>query len=400
MADGVMPQPPAFATIRRLSPSRYVALTQCALREAWAASRAPALLPARPGARPGTVAHTLLENAGRGKISGQGADAVRAEWDRLIAEVEGRMRSSWLERPLVPLRASVRDYEVRRLRAEAQAARIAAEPALIDADVAYAGGAGGAGAAAVEMPVATKDGRAGGIIDRVRETADGPVLVDYKSGAIVADGGEMTVAQEGYRVQLKLYAALYAETTGRWPVRLELAPPDGPPTMVPFTADECRTLLADALTTLDHTNATISRLVAAPSGSGERDVLANPHPSACGWCQYRPACMAYRRARHESSGTVGGAAWPVDVWGKITARRVLHGGQVGLGVRDDGGKETQIRALSTADDRHPALAEVRVGDPIAIFNLDGRHAPHMLTERAITVLYRYPSRAQVAGGPS
>jgi len=97
---------------------------------------------------------------------------------------------------------------------------------------------------------------------------------------------------------------------------------------------------------------------------------------------------------------VGGAAWPVDVWGKITARRVLHGGQVGLGVRDDGGKETQIRALSTADDRHPALAEVRVGDPIAIFNLDGRHAPHMLTERAITVLYRYPSRAQVAGGPS
>ncbi len=395
MADGVMPQPPAFATIQRLSPSRYVALTQCALREAWAASRAPALLPARPVARLGSVAHKLLENAARGKIIGQGADAVRTEWDRLIDEVEGRMRSSWLERPLVPLRTSVRDYEVRRLRAEAQAARIAAEPALTDADSAYAVGAGGDGtgaaAVAVEMPVATKDGRAGGIIDRVRETADGPVLVDYKSGAIVADGGEMTVAQEGYRVQLKLYAALYAETVGRWPVRLELAPPDGLPTIVPFTPNECRKLLDDALTALGHTNATISRLVAAPSGSGGRDVLASPHPSACGWCQYRPACTAYRRARHESPSKVGGTAWPVDVWGEITARRVLHSGQVGLGVRDEDGEETQIRALRTEDDRHPALSEVRVGDPIAIFNLDGRHAPHMLSERPMTVLYRYPT---------
>jgi len=385
MVPGVLPAAPAVTPISRLSPSQYGVLMDCTLRASWAAAREPALLPTPPAARLGSAIHALLEEAGRG-ILGVDAGAVGAAWDRLVAGVEGRMGASWLERALVPLRASVRGYDIRRIRAEDRAARVAAE-AMSRPHT--AGGTGGG--TSVEVWVRTRDGRVGGSIDRVRETAEGPVLLDYKSGAILEQGREATV-KKSYQAQLILYAALYAQTFGHWPVRLEIVPLEGPSVEIPYTPDEGQTFLAEAVAVLERADAAIAHAIAASARPHAEQWLANPHPTACGTCPYRPVCRAYHGARANRVGS----EWPVDVWGRVAAIRPLGNGRVGLDLESDGGVPARVRAL-TPGDRHPALAFLQPGDRTALYNLDGRHAPHALSETPLTVLYRYPE-ARTGGG--
>jgi len=375
---GVLPAAPTATPISRLSPSQYAVLTDCTLHASWAAAREPALLPTPPAARLGSAIHALLEEAGRGTL-GVDAGAVGVAWDRLVAGVEGRMGASWLERALVPLRASVKGYDIRRIRAEGSAARLAVE-AMSRPHT--AGGTGGG--TSVEVWVGTRDGRVGGSIDRVRETAEGPVLLDYKSGAILEKGREATV-KESYRAQLVLYAALYAQTFGRWPVRLEIVPLEGASVEVPYTPDEGQAFLAEAVAVLGRADEAIARAAASSARPHAEQWLANPHPTACGICPYRPVCRAYHGARTDRVG----AEWPADAWGRVVAIRPLGNGRVGLDLESDGGTPARVRAL-TPGDRHPTLALLQPGDRAALYNLDGRHAPHALGETPLTVLYRYP----------
>lgn len=383
MMPGVLPVTPNATPISRLSPSQYGVLTECALRASWSAAREPALLPAPPTARLGSAIHALLEEAGRGILGDCDAKTVRAAWDRLVAAVEGRMNASWLERSLVPLQVSVRDYDVRRIRAERKAATLASEAPLRskarglgeDSSEAHA-------SASFETWVASRDGSVGGYIDRVRETPDGPVLVDYKSGTITEKGTEATV-KESYQTQLKLYAALYAETFGQWPVGLEIVPMEGMSQAVLFAPDACLTLLNETHETLVRINRAIAQSAGAARRTQADEWLANPHPLACNSCPYRPVCGAYHRARPGDDNE-----WPVDVWGRVASIQPLGNNRTGLTLVSESGATMRVRSLCRSSDRHPALGHIKTGDHIAAYNLDGRHASHTFAETSLTVLYR------------
>src|SRR5260221_6908410 len=88
---GILPAPPLFGSLRRVVPSRLTRLAACALREVFSAGGQTPLLPSPPGAVLGTVAHKLLEKAGRGEFTGWSKEAIYDEWDRLVAGVEARM---------------------------------------------------------------------------------------------------------------------------------------------------------------------------------------------------------------------------------------------------------------------------------------------------------------------
>jgi RecB family exonuclease len=349
----------------------------CALREVWAAARELAALPTTPAAAVGTVAHRLLEEAGRGNFSCVPESAIERRWDELLRRAEAACAESWLNRHLVPLATAVPDFEVRRLQALAAAGALAEAAATARSEEPDQPRGLPSGC---EVPVSTPDGRAGGRIDLVSQTAGGPALKDYKSGAIHARGAATRDLKPEYAIQLKLYAAIYAAMTGTWPERLEVVPIAGPPEEVPFTQEECHHLLLRALQRRDEINAVVGEDAPLQDRTHR---LANPDPSVCGYCPYRPHCPPYRAVLREQRE----AAWPMDVWGQLTDIRLLGNGRRLLTINTSK-DTTYVRGIDPSPGRHPALDTASPGVAIGCYNLRPGGSPTSFTEGPYTTFYR------------
>jgi hypothetical protein len=81
--------------------------------------------------------------------------------------------------------------------------------------------------------------------------------------------------------QLKLYAALYFQMYGIWPITIQIVPVAGAKLEVPFTHEECSKLLDEAAFTLKSLNSIISA-----GGSSIYEVLGTPTPQNCQFCSF------------------------------------------------------------------------------------------------------------------
>ena len=359
-----------------LSPSGYQTLLACGLRYVWEESREPPRLPGSPAARLGTAVHDLLARAGRGLLPPDPI-LVRQAWREAVEAVEGRMRQSWLDRPFVPLRTRVRNYEETRV----AAVRLAVSVAAARRPTPRPGGVEpGAGGLPPEARLTSADGTVSGRIDVALWTPDGAVIRDYKTGDVLDDtegGGRDTKA--GYQLQLKLYAALYADARKAWPVGLELVTLAGETTPVPFTQAECVALFDEARSQAVDLWRRVGEVRA---GRVAIKTLATPG-EACQWCQYRPVCPVYR-PWSESQPPID--LWARDVWGTVrgvsTTRRNLAVVEL-----DAPSGPLHLIDLDPTPDRNPALAGLSPGAPAAVF--DARPVGER-TFKAVdrTVLYR------------
>lgn len=376
---GVLPPAPDLQPLGPISPSRFVGLQSCALREVLAASRTPALLPTAPAARLGSVVHRLLEYAGRGRFVGIGSAAIEARWEELVQASERSAARSWLDRHLLPLSTAIPDYEVRKLRALAGASALAETAALKPAPTEP----GHHQFLGYELAVATPDGQAAGRIDAVIFGENGPIIRDYKSGAIheVGDTGERGI-KEAYSSQLKLYAAIYAAMAGTWPARLELVPVGAEPEPVEFTVGECTSLLASALRLRDRINGIVKSGTSSPAIMAQ---LATPTPTACGHCPYRPLCAPYGDAL--ASG--GNSGWPSDLRGELRGVQALGNGRL-MALLHTADGTFRIRGLDPDPERHPALGQSTPGDRIAAFSLRPAGSTTSFSEGPFSVLYKIP----------
>jgi len=381
-APGVLPPARELHALTSVSPSRATGLASCALREVWAANHAPGLLPTPPAAWLGTVAHRLLEEAGRGMLNGLTPSGIEGRWVELLIDSEKNAARSWLDRYLLPLRVAIPDFEVRKRQAIVRARALAAETSA-------AGPTHKTGAHSrlgFEVAIATPDGHAGGRIDAVIPTPCGPVLRDYKSGAIYErTSGQTKLIKSEFAVQLKVYAAIYARMTGIWPVGLEVLPLVGSAEDVAFTADECERLLEEMLQLRESINAVVDAELPLLT---KMQRLANPSPSVCAYCLYRPHCVPYREASESDAD-----GWPLDIHGQLVEMRTLGNGRMMLTVNVDG-SVVRIRGLDASPERHPAIQEIVSGDAVAAFSLRANGSPSSFMEGRFTVIYRAKSEGE------
>jgi CRISPR/Cas system-associated exonuclease Cas4 (RecB family) len=373
-AEGWLSFEPRVAPMTAISPSRFSSMQACALREVWHSSRIPELLPPSPASRLGSAIHFFLEEAGAGRMA---AEAIDDRWQALIAAAEERMCKNWLERHNVPLRRSVPKFEVRRLQAASRALALImsrkGSPATSSKTEPPRFG--------YEFPVSSADKKVAGKIDAVLPTSDGAVIQDYKSGQIFVDtidGGR--VIKEAIETQLRMYAALYASTAGNWPARLDVVPLHGAAHPVEFDRETAVTLVNAARHLLEATNNKITRL-ADDREQLETD-LAVPSQSSCKYCQYRPGCRAYAKA-----ATIDESGWPADVRGKVVEAITLANSSLGLTVDTEAGT-ARVRGIASDLERHPALADLAIGSPIAVFNLTRTASPMLFAESGATTIYR------------
>jgi CRISPR/Cas system-associated exonuclease Cas4 (RecB family) len=370
---GVIEGQPALLPLRRISPSRFARLKVCALQEIWAASGTPSFLPRNPLAILGTVAHQVLEDAGR-----ENGFVATERWTRRIAALNKELHKSWLEKRLVPLERVVPKYEVLKLRTCARAEQVAAVVKKHRSG-SHVPGIG------FEIWVESKDKCVGGWVDSARQGKTGIELRDFKSGELFEqdDGTERRRLKVGHQVQLKLYAALYFQTYGVWPSTIQIIPLAGAALEVPFTQSECKDLLDEATQTLKSLNASIS-----DQQTVQPETFASPSPQSCRSCGYRPVCSRYQEAI--GSRGLGTNGWPKDAVGRVWDINVLSGGRTNLRVSEAGGKEYMFRSLSSLEGRNPALKEIRRGDVVGMFDAQTPTNRLELSEGVSTVLYKLP----------
>lgn len=369
-APGVLPSSFGAAPVQRISPSRFLGLQSCRLREIWASNRMPALLPMNARAHLGTIVHEILAAAGRGELLSEAE--VENYWAILVNNTEQEMLGSWLERSLVPLRKSVRNYDVDAFRAIGKAMEIAtAQRSRPAAVVEHAKGLG------FELWVHTPDQKVGGFIDHAYKDDVGIVIRDYKSGYIFESDAEHAV-KEAFALQLRFYAALYSFTFARWPARLELTPTQGPSAIVPFDRAQCVNLTHLAENLLDEINAIVFRTIEKHLSPM---TLASPSAETCYDCAYRPNCTAYNQVERKAD-----ARWPLDVFGTVKVVKPLMNGQLVVILETSNGTEA-IRGISPTG-RHPALMSINTGDGLAIFNLQKSFPDGGLQEGLYTTIYR------------
>lgn len=292
------------------------------------------------------------------------------------------MGASALEKRFVPLRDTAPKYEVARLRAEARAGELARKPALGETRA----GEATASPYGYELHVESVDGLIAGRIDRALATERGTVLQDYKSGAIFSlQEGDVREIKAEYALQLRLYAALYYEATGTWPVRLELVPLAGDPQEVSFSQEECLRLLDQGKALLSDVNEKLARV--SDGWDTVEASLATPSAAACRFCSFRPACSAYLSSEHAADDR----EWPADVCGSFQSLTKLGNGRLILRVARNDGSHVFVRDLAE-DVATKTMASAREGMLIGAFNLRRTGSPQAFESGALTTLYCQPAR--------
>lgn len=354
----------------RISPSRFAALRECPLREAWAAGSEIVLLPRSPMTVMGLVAHQVLREAAR---SADSTFHPERRWDELIEAMNEKLRQSWVEVGLCPIQLTAPMYEVLKRRTCVRATKILSTTT----------GGGkttrtGRRSTGYEVWVESRDGKVAGSIDKA-EIVDGEiVLSDLKTGSVTNTSGKSgeSDVKESYAVQLKMYAALYEQTFGRWPARLRIDPLSGASKDLEFTQSECSGLISSASIALETLNTKI--------GDASQEVfdLASPSAETCRFCTFRPTCKAYR-----TESSKGHRKWPPDVFGKIWDINILQNGRMNLRISTDGGEHVTLRALSSQ--QHPALENIQRGHQVGMFNARPSADKLEYSVGPMTILYKY-----------
>jgi hypothetical protein len=262
----------------RTSPTLWSHMRLCALRGAFAASPAAQRLVLHdPRAWLGTAFHKVVEAAAR-----PGATEAAAEqaWTAAVNQAVAEAASHPLDaRYAAPERWP--GYFLVRQRALASAQRAITANVGGQRRPAPVGGTP-ASAASTEQLLLARGGRLAGRPDRF----DGRTLIEYKSTIPDPAWRGADAILEGFRRQLRLYAAIIAEALGRWPAHGRIVAASGQNLDVPLDPRACDAEASNALAALDSLNGQLA--AAAPAGA-----LAQPGEHACANCPFQVLCPSF-----------------------------------------------------------------------------------------------------------
>lgn len=347
-----------FREIKRISPSQFYSMKNCAYKSllAEAFGKNP-LLPLSPNAYFGTVLHKILELIAKGVVKSE--DDFSQMFDIQVKAVEDNLKEQGYNF-FVPLQRNVKDFGMKKILLKKHLMAVSEEPAK-PSNVKYNS----------EKWYESKDKLIAGKIDLVIEGENTSELIDFKTGAITEDilddTGEVFVeVKEGYKEQLKLYAWLYYENTGKFPTSLSLVDLAKQKFPVSFSESECISLYEEAKELLHSTNESINNGTFA----------ANPSEANCRYCLYRPACSFFQK-QIETDYIFN------DVLGSVSNLVRYQNGNVNLFLQNGG---RQITITNINSDKYDELNSIR-DKKISIYNLRKEASDYIYSATKTTIMY-------------
>jgi len=267
-----------FKEIKRISPSQYYSMKNCAYKSLLAeAFEKKPLLPVSPNAYFGTVLHRMLELITKGSITNE--DEFNVEFDRQVKIVEEELQNKGFGF-LVPLKMKLKNFGLKKIQLKKHL-RSEPEQPVNKINLKFHS----------EKWFESKDNLIGGKIDLIVENDRNYIeIIDFKTGAVTQDylddeGELISDVKAEYKEQLKLYAYLYFENTNKFPTSLSLIDLAKKKISIEFSEEECKTTFDEAKSLLVKTNSCIN----------ENTFSANPTETNCRFCLYRPACVFYQK---------------------------------------------------------------------------------------------------------
>lgn len=264
-----------FKKINRISPSQFYSMQNCAYKSVLAeAFLKKPLLPISPNAYFGTVIHKILELITKKVIKNE------VDFNRLFDE-QVKLQEENLEQHgygfFVPLQKNVKDFGMKKILLRKHLKDTSEKPVNPCGVKFYS-----------EKWVESKDKMIAGKIDLVIEEELETEIIDFKTGAITQDvldddGEIFSEIKEEYKVQLKLYAYLYFENSGKLPTQLSLVDLTKQKFNVDFSKAECISIFEKSKELLKVTNESINKGI----------FVAYPSKENCMFCLYRPACSFF-----------------------------------------------------------------------------------------------------------
>lgn len=260
--------------VPRTSPTLWAHMRLCGLRGAFAATRAvDAWVLHDPRTWLGTAFHKVMEVAARAGVSK--TDIERA-WAVAVSEAATAAASHRLDaRYAAPERWP--NYYLVRQRALSSAEGLLARNAGTHRVLARS-----EGAVRTERQLQAREGRLVGRPDRF----DGRAVTEYKSSLPDPAWPGAEAVLEGFRRQLRLYAAIVAEATGRWPELGRIVAASGQIIELRIDQAACEAEARAALDALDSLNRGLASGVTT-------EALAQPGNQSCGGCPFQAVCPAF-----------------------------------------------------------------------------------------------------------
>ena len=347
-----------YREIVRISPSHFYSMKNCAYKSLLAAAfESKPLLPVSPNAYFGKVLHTMLEMITKGLIKNENDFNILFDKQVILQEVNLVQLGYDF---FVPLQKNVKDFGMKKVLLKKHLKKNSENPESASKVKFYS-----------EKWLESKDKLIAGKVDLIIEDEQGNEIIDFKTGAITQDvldddGEIFSKIKEEYTDQLKLYAQLYFENTGKFPSKLSLIDLTKQKFAVAFTQSECESIFMEAKKLL----ATINQSII------DGTYKANPSEKNCKYCLYRPACSSFSKLL-EFKHTFN------DVSGTIRNVVKYHNGNINILLEN---RESNITVTGFHSTKYDDL-NARIDKRISIFNLWKEAAELVFSTTKTTVIY-------------
>lgn len=352
-----------FKKITRISPSQFYSMKNCAYKSllAEAFGKNP-LLPVSPNAYFGTVLHKMLELISKGTVRTE--EEFNRMFDEQVKAVEEILQRQGYDF-FIPLQKNVKNFGMKKILLKKHL-RVLSEQPIKPSSVKYHS----------EKWFESKDKLIAGKIDLVIETGEEAEIIDFKTGAITHDvlddaGETFSEIKEEYKEQLKLYAYLYYENTGRFPTALSLVDLVKQKFSVSFSESECNSVFNEAKKLLHSTNESIIK----------GTFVANPTEANCKYCLYRPACSFFlKQLENDFSFN--------DVTGLVKNVVKYQNGNVSVSLQSG---ERLFTVTNFPSEKYDELNDIR-NKQISIYNLRREATEFVFSTTKTTMIYEQQSR--------
>jgi CRISPR/Cas system-associated exonuclease Cas4 (RecB family) len=350
-----------FKRISRISPSQFNSMKNCAYKSllAEAMNKKP-LLPFSANAYYGTVLHKILELISKGAIIND--DDFNSVFQQQVKLMEEKLLIEGYNF-LVPLQKKVKDFVMKKILLREHLKNVYKNQTGTSSINCYS-----------EKWVESKDKLIGGKIDLVIEIGQKTEILDFKTGAmtqdVLDDDGEVSSEiKVEYKDQLKLYAYLYFENTGKYPTHLSLVDLTKQKLTIDFSENECRDIYEEAKSLLSSINNYVDKGI----------FRANPTEGNCKFCLYRPACSFYLK-HIEASNSFN------DITGTIKNVVKYQNGNVSVDLESGGKKITVSNFPSEKFDEFNNSRNKKIN----VFNLKKEAREFFYSAIKTTIVYEQP----------